>query len=605
MLRIYVYGPMEQGWLDTEPGTVLQLEGLAPAFDEELSTSEFSLPIPIPWTDHNKMLLGFTERLENFNRGEKSFRCDVYDNVFPELVNAQLTILEKSGKFSYRKGSFNATISGTEGLFGTLIRNKKLTDLELGGKIEWTGKESRKFAEDLMKGLYPQYTDRIGFAPLAIEGFIDTARPDYGGEFLARDTVNNVVYKPGSGANAWTFGRPKSTDPSLSTDPGDPEHLDFRTIPFFRAKYILKQCFIEFGFRVTGDFLEGTDFDDLYMYNNYAVEDYLQTSAADMNRKITPSNHMPPMLIADFLKGIFGFFNVYPVFLNNNEVRLIYRYRNFTNRNILSISLYTGTDFKSTYPSPDTERGYTLQYNWGQDGYGSDQVKDLSNKIMVGSVATAIDLLSLDPGYALTTDHIAWVLAENLYYVVADATSTPIKWEVYGEALEDYVHGDGEKKIEVSLSTFCRYIVFNPVTGLYEKRNYLGTKQTGSYRTYRGAWNIAEFGLHIFYIQKRVYSGVNIPITFYHSRNESNQVVVKHSLAWAGDEGIAESFHNQWWQLRERGEIVETDTAMNPRILKELKEHNVYEHYNVLYLPYHLERTIPMSETAVLQVMPL
>ena len=251
MLQIYIYGENEEGFLDIDPDTFLDVEGMSGIFDEEFSFGEFSIPNTFPWTDNNKRLLGFAERLENFSKKSYYWRCDVYDDNFPELVNAKLTLLEKNGSLTYRKGKFNASISSTKGLFGTLIRNKKLKDLSLGGKITWNAlQDSRHFAYDVMNGQYPAY-DYFAFAPVAIEDFYDKSRPDYNNEFLARDTVNTVVI---SGSN-WTFGRPLSNNPTQAVASGHAEYKDYGTIPFFRLKYIFRKVFEDFGFTVDGAFL--------------------------------------------------------------------------------------------------------------------------------------------------------------------------------------------------------------------------------------------------------------------------------------------------------------------------------------------------------------
>ena len=156
-LQIYIYGPSENGFLDTAPDTFLQVETLADIFDENLSIGEYTLPVSFPWTDHNRRLLGFAERIVNGAAKVNYLRCDVYDRGYPEILNGKLTILEKVGNFSYKKGSFSASIAGSKGMFGTQIKYKYLNSLALGGDIVWQNLESRDFATAVMKGQYPQY----------------------------------------------------------------------------------------------------------------------------------------------------------------------------------------------------------------------------------------------------------------------------------------------------------------------------------------------------------------------------------------------------------------------------------------------------------------
>lgn len=167
MLQIYISGPLESGFLDIDPGTVLSMESVADIFDEDLSTGEFSLPGKAPWTGNNKKLLGFAERFQNLVTPVRDFKCAVFDSGYPELPAGKFSIIGKTGNFSYTKGSFDFTITGTKGLFGSQIKNKKVNDLQLGGKITWADIDSRHFAEAFMKGSYQQY-NYLAFVPVAI-----------------------------------------------------------------------------------------------------------------------------------------------------------------------------------------------------------------------------------------------------------------------------------------------------------------------------------------------------------------------------------------------------------------------------------------------------
>ena len=54
----------------------------------------------------------------------------------PELRDGKMTLLKDSGTLEYRSGF---TIGGNKGLFGSLIKSRKLNDLEYGGKVNWQG----------------------------------------------------------------------------------------------------------------------------------------------------------------------------------------------------------------------------------------------------------------------------------------------------------------------------------------------------------------------------------------------------------------------------------------------------------------------------------
>jgi len=603
VLQIYLYGPTHQGFLNVNPETVLDVEEHSEPFDENLSIGTYTLPTDIPWTENNRKLFGFSERLENFNRMPKQFKCDVYDDGFPEMISAQLTILEKNGTFSYSSGSFSASIAGTKGLFGTLVKNKKLTDLVLGGPITWTGKDSRQFAYDVMTGVELGYP-HISFAPVAIEGFIQTDRPDYTEEFLARDTVNTIVIN-GAGT-AWEFGRPTAADPNIAANPGEDEYVDYRTVPFFNLKYVLKKVFEENNFKVTGAFVDGTDFDDLYIFNNYGIEDYLPwyPSWVDLNKTINPANHVPDISIADFLRGLFALFNIYPTFQNAQEVKLVFRKNLLSNKQIFSLNEFVDKVFNSQFENSEPEDGYTLDYQWDSaDQYYSDRVKDLSDKTYIGSVRTFADLETLDPGRALTTNDYAYVEADNLYYLIANSLSTPKLWDAYAENLDKYVVGNGDAAPEINISPLATYVEFDSTDALYEKQLYVGTRQAGSYINNKKTLVKNPFGLRLFYIKTLPWLSVTIPMTFTHNRDKDDNVIEPYSLAWSGDYGLAKNFHNSWQLARQNGQVVKTSIKADHKIFAEIQKANCLEIDNILYLPYKLERTIPHNGTVKIHLM--
>jgi hypothetical protein len=604
MLQIYVFGDKESGFLDLDETTVLDMESLSDMFDEDLSTGEFSIPLEAPWTDRNRRLLSFAERLENGGANLLWWRCMVYDGMFPEIPAGKITLLEKAGLFTYKKGKFSFTISGSKGLYGSLIKNKKLADLQLGGPITWSADESRVFARDVMMGVYPQY-EHIAFAPVAIEDFVDKNRPDFVSEFLAKDTVNNIVIT-GAGANSWLFGRPKPTDPTQVTSPGDNEHLDYRTVPFLSKKYVLKKCFEEFGFSVAGALIDTDDLEGAYMFNNYGIENYANNIAEDFNRTILPGNHVPDMYVSEFLKALLSAFNVYPVFETETQVRLKFREDAIKQRSIYSINEICSDEFSSNFTLEDPKSGYKLDYVWdSNDSFYSDRVKDLKDKIIAGTVARFSDLATFDPGYALTTDHIVFVEADNMYFRVANATVSPLLWDAYSERLDGYTKGNGERTVDCNISTLCTYVEYDATDALYERRNYLGCRQKGSYMNEKGVRVLNPFGLRIFFIEMRNISGVIIPVSYNYYRNAANEIIRENSLCWQGENGLADKYHTSWQDLRERSELVKTDIRVDQKINYELKQHNCYEVNSVQFIPYRFYRTIPLKNKINVEMIPL
>ncbi len=605
MLSIYIHGNSESGFLDLDTTSSLSMEELAPAFDEELSTGEYSLPYDgILWSENNRRLLNQAQALNNVE-ANNIFTCSVFDKNFPEIVRGKLTLLTKNGKLNYRSGKFSVSISGSKGMFGSVISKKKLTDLTLTGRIEWSGMDSREFAQELMDGNLSNDYWMFSFVPVAIESFFNQDRSDYSGEFLAKDCVNNLVQLASS---QYEFGRPTSANPNVSAAMGTAEYIDYRTVPFLRIVYVLRKCFEEFGYQIMGDFINDSAFYNLLLFNNYSIEKYNVALFLDTNRSISPQNHVPKILISDFLKGLLNLFGLYPIFSENNTVELRYRKRNVQQKNPVNIDKIITENFESEFPQAVATSGYKLNYQWdGADSIYSDRVKDLSTKTICATVQFYNDLLTLNIGRSFTTDDIALVAAENMYYQVADATTTPvIKWDAFSDRQHEYVKGDGEEPKDFPISTLCQYTIFNDVTGLVERKNFLGCRQGGSYINNKNTLVTTEYGLRLFYGKNLLIDGVTRPVSYTHNRHPyTNALIEQYSIAWQGDEGLAENFHTQWQNSLMNKELIRLSVLSIRKNLLEIKAGNIIELKSMHFVFKRLERTIPAGNTMTVFVSSL
>lgn len=604
MLQIFLYGNNEEGFLDLSPGASLDIEATIDLFDEELNSGEFSLPVEIPWTENNRRLMSFAERVENFNSNITYWVCDVYDRGFPEMINAKLTLLEKTGTFNYKKGTFNASISGTKGLFGSVIKNQKLRDLTLGGVIDWTSMDidSIHFSEKLMKGEFPQW-DYIGFAPVAIENFFDKNK-NYTDEFLAKDTVNYII-STGGGPDDWIFGRPKSTDETTAAPAGDREYIDFRTVPFFKLRYVLEKVFSENGYNLTGELLNNQGFNDLYIYNNQSINFFSYSVFQDYNRRIVPRDHMPDITVTEFLKNVFSFFNVYPVF-NAYNVELRYRVNAFKKRVILDITDRVEQTFSSTYKDAGEESGYTIDYAWdSNDDINNDRIKDLTGKNICASVSTIPNLGTLDIGRPFTTDDLVYVESENMYYAVANATVTPILWDAWSEKLGPLKVGDGSRSVNIGMGTLCTYVEYSDADALFIRRNRVAARQTGSYRNNTYHDIKSPFSLRVFFITKQLIDGNNIPVSFNHNANFAGTILEPFSLAIDGPFGLSAVFHEAWQNFQEGKETIKVTVNADKKFMLELNNSTMVQIKNTIFLVQKIESNIPLEGVITLYIQPL
>jgi hypothetical protein len=192
-----------------------------------------------------------------------------------------------------------------------------------------------------------------------------------------------------------------------------------------------------------------------------------------------------------------------------------------------------------------------------------------------------------------------------MYYQVADATNPlDVKYDAFAEKLEDYQYANGERTVEVGLGILASYVEQDATTNLITKRNYVGTRQKGSYRNYVNEIVTNPFSFRIFYITKQNIGGVNVPTSYIHNKNEANQPIEAYSLSWHTTNGLAQ-FHSQWQQLRQKGTVLKTNLQYNQKILNQLKSYNTLEINNVLYVPYRINRKIPMQNQLEIRLVPL
>lgn len=585
------------------PDTYLSINRPADIFDEDLSTGEYSLPIEIPWTENNKLLFGFSERLENYIPNKvNSWLCDVLADGYPEMLNASINLLNKAGKISYSTGKFTANISSFKGQFGNDVKGKKLQDLNYGPNITWTDYESREFATRHAKGLYPDLSF-LSFSPLVIQEYFNTEK-NYFGEFLAQDTVNNLI-STGAGENNWLFGRPISDTPTIATTPGHIEHVDYRTIPFFKARYILQKVMTSLGYNISGTVLDNPVLDFLYIFNTYSLEDYDFSLKVDKNRKIIIANHLPDMLVVDFLKSIFTFLNSYSGFKGGKQIELRDRNKFIKTRKIFDVSAYLIEDFSSEFIPLEEQGGYQLDYEKdNDDGYFSEAVREIEDKILAGTVNTRDELGTMNIGTQLTTEHIAFVKAENMYYVVADATAIPIVWSAYSDNLLPLKSGNGNKTVTVGAGTLATYIELDDNTGIYRRLNKLASRQPGCYINNKSVLVRNPFTLRFFYIKQQNIGGNVYPVSFNHNTTNNGITITDYSLALNIENSVG-SMHKFWQDANTHPEKCTLSLAANRQLLEELSDNTMIVANNVVLVPSSMDFTLPLGSEIKVSGVPL
>ena len=606
MLGIKLYNAKnETFFLQLLPDTKLSIQETLAAFDTQLENGVLSLPLEAPFTEGNRLFLGFAENLNTTNAFIPDYwRCDVYTSGVPYILDAKFKILNHKGRFDFKQGSFSCYITGIKGLFGSLIKNKKLSDLKYGGKITWdASRDSREYAIDVMKGNEPNTFEKLKFAPVAIEDFIDTERSDYMNEFVDSDIVNNTVINTIYG-NGWTFGRTDASNVTQVVSKGNASYEDYRSVPFLNFFFVLRQVFIEHGFKPMGTFFDYPDYDKVHIFNTRALERYDYPGVYDVNTEINAWQHVPNMLVADFLVAVQNTFNLRIVFKSNRDVHL-----NFNN-DLLQQNVrknYT-PKVQSVYDDAQRhemyENGFKLQWNWdNNDSYASDKVKDMKDVNVLAEVELFSDISALPfTGITLDDTHFVFVIAENYYYNYNTSSSS---WIAMFEQQEDYKNGKEGVSYSPQLSPMCAYYT-DTGTGFILRQNIVATHQHGNY------WNNAkklvenDFGLRLFYIDGFTTTDyIDLPRSFCHNKDTNGVQLVKTSISWKAQDGLYNAHWKDWLTMLKNSWIVKARFLLNMTDIFSQSETDAINLFSNNYLVRQMNLTLPLTDTTELELVKL
>ena len=603
MLSIIVYKPNGgSAALQLNPGTKLTTESIMPAFDDKLENGIYSFPIEVPWTDHNKLLLGFVENLASHNNSIPDYwRCDVIPDGATVYYDAKFKMVSHKGRFDGKQGSYSFIITGVKGLFGSLIKGKKLTDLRLEGVIKWdAADDSRGFAYKVMSNQDPANFSKLNFAPIAALDYIDSARSDFNAEFIAQDVINNVLID-NSYTNGWTFGREKPGSPNIALTSGTALYENYRTIPFLNLFWVIKQIFIEHGFTASGEFFNYPNFNLIHIFNIVSIEFYDYPFPFDLNRQITPNRHLPKMFISDFLVAIQNAFNLRIDWLDGKRVEFNFkssllvskRIKNFTHK---CISIYDQATRHEAY-----EGGIKIEYNWDpSDAYPSDFVKDTKDINIIDTVDVYGDIASLALPAAIDNTTYIYVRAENYYYNFIASSG---RWEPAIEQFEEYTIGKEEVSFSTDVSPLCHHYQVDPF-GFTNRMNMVAVRQTGSYYNDSKVFIENDFTLRLFYIKQINSSSLtNMPISFCHNYDSNGNKLVETSLSFKAADGLYNKLWRTWIEMLINSWNVQAKFILDVIDIKELDKTDILINLNNQYLVKKTITSFPLTGESEIELV--
>ena len=523
-------------------GTVLEMEETSPAFDVELDAGTYSLPVEIPWTENNRRILQAPEFLESAPTGNPAFNVDILENGLP-VLEARLTLLSHRGLLDYSAGSTSGTVTGTASRFGRALKGKKLPELNWGAPVPYwqPGTDARHWATKVMKEQVQGY-NHIGFAPVFMSNFIDSDAP----EGLSENMVNKVSQ---TGSQPWEF------NVSSNLQQGDPEYPLHRTVPFLQLFWVLAKVAAAGGCQAQGEFLADPHYRFLHLFSNYALERY-NSQREDANRALFYENHVPPVLVVDFLMALQNTFNLYLEFPTNGLLSIRSRNRLLTAPGE-DFTPYCDANFETL---ERTSFGAKLEWQWdGADSLVGEQVHEDALKKVRASLRNFGDLVAWSPANSPQEGDIVYLINQN-FYVRFDAV---FGWSYYSEGQLPYTTKEGESKFPAPVSPLLTGIYSDPSQGVNNSRYCAAAGNAGSYYNSQGKLVKKDFGLRLFYIQ-RWQTGApanryNEPASFVNALADAGDLRVRTGLSWNGPNGLVEKEWKPWLRALDEGVTVKAN----------------------------------------------
>lgn len=522
------------------PGASIRLVLQSPVFGEDAIPGDYSFPFTLPFSPKNRQIMLFPEVPENTNA--------------PLSVDADLFydgILITSGKLNRLKSSENqyqVSLSAKASEFGSLIFKKKLAELPLGGvrtvsTLDITEAVPNTIVDHMKAAAQGNIaTYDYTFFPVLNEDFYKDLSQTYFKKY-----INWYTQNPESLSDRVFFVDTQQL-PTLQPPPPSENTI----VPFPYVVYLLKQIFTEHGYRGKGSFLDDDEIKTLVQYNTFALDDALFSTGFHnyYKREINLQNHVPDVLITDWLVGLKNIFCL-GFFFNNQEktceiipLKEVINSTDYIDWSDKAVRVYNYEDVSA--------EGVQLKHE-------HDSADDLTdtriNPIEKNTVKTAVDTFADLPSSGNSSNDIRLVKSLNQYYIWNAGLAA---WKYFSENFFNYKIGEGKKEISSIFSpagfiykgedTYATY--FNglyPSDPLFPLRDWMvpQAKQKGNSPMFDLYVNNPYTPRLLFYRGFRNDgNGEPYPLGSYHNYDYDENRIGNYSLSWDGDDGL----YNVWWK---------------------------------------------------------
>lgn len=549
----------------------IRMNSKSPVFFPEIG--DFSFPFQISGHSRiNSLAFNFPSRPNQFSNIQVSNDIKIYNNNQLILSGELVTKETKSGNLSNY-------IKSQNGLFYSLIKNKKMTEVEMGGERVLGVDVSEVYAyyDSIAATKYP-YADFAVF-PVCNTNFYDG--------FISIETVwknnNNVVN--------W-YHQNQFKDIRAST-------------PFPYLCYFLKQLFTMFGYSIRENFFETDDeLKSICIYNANAASTWYVMPGGGINLRaalvIDLAKHLPEINISTFLIDIQRRFNC-SIHIDDylKEVRII------KNQDLLQLYNETNlTKLLDNQISWQHERPTGFLLNSNNDSTDKQIIINTLNLDNIkDSVATETDL----PLYSNTINDLRLVTDQQTYYIWSfpnDGTLNPPEWVPYANFWPIAI-GYGKNEILSNVDTLKMHkgeklhFIDRVTKWLVPRSDQLGNI-VDSYQ-----WTGHEFSARLLFYRGMYNDEIGNPYPLASSDvyDYDNNIIGNYSLRWNSAYGIYEKFYKNWlWHRMNIGKFGKTNVNINSSDIANIKNFKKYKIQNFSVLPVRKDYTIFNNGQAFLDI---
>jgi hypothetical protein len=300
--------------LELASGTKMGLQFDSPFFTDVLGNAEYSLPIKLAGTGNNKIALDFFDRIKSSNRAVSLPNITLKDNGAKVAQDLALYIDSVSGNFNNGNCTFEGQLIGAKDAFLQYLSSnadnntsKKLRDVALlktpitkpflnfeAGCANPNDMDSlvSYWATDIV--LNPSLAPHICFpAYYAPNWYLDTTN-NIPGSPMSNFTKNGMINGWDTTYNRMFYVPYDSTTAQYNLNP---------IVPMFKVYWVIQQIMADAGYRIgNAPILSNTDFQKIYVFNT--VNENQFNGPHDQQFRVVPANHMPDILINDWLNDM-------------------------------------------------------------------------------------------------------------------------------------------------------------------------------------------------------------------------------------------------------------------------------------------------------------